>query len=256
MTSSSRFFRCAFLAVWAVGVSSDADAYRLNVISSGVSVNVLATGGSDSDTGGRSASRVASGIATAVQADRLGNVASSVAFGESILVIGALQVLTLGETNVRSRADAPLTGSALSNVTGEITFSVEKRAEETLPLLLQLETELITSGSRIGEDAFEGETFVYILENLTTQQTLHDSRLAGYPALVHLSGLVGDVFKISYFGSLERDEAARPYAFGRESHRTRLVFSGAEIPEPGTALFAAFGLAALGRVGRKRLGTA
>jgi len=256
MTSRSRFFRCALLTVWAVGISGDADAYRVNVISSGVSVSVLATGGSDSDTGGKSASRVANGIATAVQVDRLGNVVNSVAFGESILVIGALQVLTLAETNVRSRGDAPFTGSALSNVSGEITFSVEKRAEETLPLLLELETELTPLGSRIGQVGLEGESFVFTLENLTTHQTLHDSRLAGYPALAHLSGLVGDVFKISYFGSLELNEGTRPYTFGREFHRTSLVISGAEIPEPGTALFAAFGLAALGRLGRKRLGAA
>ena len=256
MASRSRFFRCALLAVFAVGVSGDAGGYTLHVISSAVSVDVQAKGGSDSETGGRSASRVATGIADAVQADGLGNVASSVAFGQSILVAGGLQVTTLAQTNVRSRADAPLTGSALSDVTGEITFSVSKRPEETLPLSLKLETELLQVGAILGEGGLEGEFFVFTLENLTTHQTLYDSRLEGYPDLVLLSGRVGDVYKSSYFGSLTIPEASRSYLFGAEVQKTRLMISGAEIPEPATVLLAAFGLAALGRLGRKRLGAA
>ncbi len=256
MASHSSFFRCALLAVCAVGVSGNAGAYTLDVLSSSVSVNVLAMGGSDSETGGKSASRVATGIADAVEADGSGNVASSVAFGQSILVAGGLQLTTLAQTNVRSRADAPLTGSALSDVTGQITFTVKKRPEETLPLVLHLETELIQVGSVLGQDGLEGSLFVFMLENLTTHQTLYDSRLEGYPDLVVLSGVVGDVYKSSYFGSLTIPEATRPFVFGLEIQKTRLVISGAEIPEPGTALLAAFGLAALGRLGRKHLGAA
>lgn len=256
MASRRRCIRCALLVAWALGVSGDASAYTMNVLSSGASVDVLATGGSDSETGGKSASRVASGIADAVQADGFGNVASSVAFGQSVLVAGGLQITTLAQTNVRSRADAPLTGSAFSDVSGQLTFLVTKRANETLPLLLRLETELIQIDSVIGQNGLEGVLFVFTLENLTTQRTLYDSRLEGYPDLVLLPGLAGHVYKISYFGSLALSEATRPFVFGLEIQKTRLVISGTEIPEPATALLAAFGLAALARLGRKHLGAA
>jgi len=251
MTGRNCCFSCVVLAIGALAIAGSADAYTLKILASATSVDIAATAGSDAESFADVGSRQASSLADAVDIDQNGNVAVSVANGQAILVHGGLQIITIARTNVRSRAEAPMTGSAMADVAGSIRFTVEAKASELSLLELRLETKLTLAGSSVGTDGLEGARFVFTLDNLTTHTTLYDSRINGYPDSVIFSGQVGDVFESQLFGSLAIEEASRPYLFGSEIQNTRLFISGGEVPEPGTALLTVFGLAALGRLGRR-----
>ena len=251
MTGRNRCFSCVVLAIGALAIAGSADAYTVKILASATSVDVAATAGPEAESFADAGPTRAHSLANAAAADEHANVAVSAAYGQAILVQGGLQVRTLSRTNVRSRAEAPMTGSAMADVAGSIRFTVEAKASELSLLELRLETKLTLAGSSVGTDGLEGTRFVFTLDNLTTHATLYDSRIDGYPDSVILSGHVGDVFESHLFGSLAIEEASRPYLFGSEIQDTRLFISGSEVPEPGTALLTVFGLAALGRLGRR-----
>lgn len=236
----------AGLTVLSLAVPSTSAAYSIKIINSDVSVTVSARAGSNEKGPDTNSTRQVTNNSTQVTfvgSSLSAEISSSFALGLAYAIPFPRLLRTAIVLDLRSVATGSLTGEANVMVAGVINLSFEKSSQNESPfagILLEssLEKEPGTSG-------------YFRMEDVTSGTTLFNSDVQGYPASRVLAAQVGHDVRVSFGGSGQVFSLAGDSGGSTLHQRASLEFTTA-VPEPGTGILAALGLAALGLFGRSR----
>jgi hypothetical protein len=237
----------AGLTLLSVALPSRSNAYTIDIVESKVDVTVSSRAGSNQkgpDTNTTKQVTNNSSQSTFTGSSLSAEISSSFALGLGYAIPFPRTLRTAVVLDSRTVSTGSLTGEAHVNVAGVITFELSKSGKnEGMDAGLLLESEFRTES---------GSSGYFVVQDLTSGRTLFDSAANGYPDSRTLIGHVGDTLQVRFGGTGEAFSLAGSSGGSTLRQRASLSFT-ATVPEPGTGLLASFGLAALGRFGRRRV---